>query len=77
MPCCGSLAVCGSKAGPLFQFDDKQPLKRSKFVALLRQVLMSAGIEAVGYTGHSFRVSSATTTAQCGMYTRLHNSVIR
>ena len=47
-------AVRESEAGPLFHFEDKQPLKRSKFIALLRQALTSAGIEAAGYTGHSF-----------------------
>lgn len=61
------LAMRGSITGPLFQFMNKQPLKRSKFVALLRQALTSAGIEAAGYTGHSFRVGAATTAAQCGV----------
>ena len=37
------------------------------FVARVREMLGSAGIPADGYSGHSFRIGTATTAAQAGI----------
>ena len=34
---------------------------------VVRKALMAAGLEAVNYAGHSFRIGAATTAAQCGL----------
>ena len=56
-----------SGEGPLFQFRDGSPLTRARFVLEFRKALSSAGVQADGYTGHSFRIGAATTAAAKGI----------
>ena len=51
------LAIWGSSKGPLFHFRSSQPLTCKRFVAEVRDVLSPP----------SFRISAATTAAQCGI----------
>lgn len=57
----------GFAPGPLFCLENKQPLRRSLFVQLVRNALGSQGIDSVKYSGHSFRIGAATTAAQVGI----------
>ena len=61
------LVVRGNVAGPLFIWKDGQFLTRSSFVAAVRRVLESAGLNASDFNGHSFRIGAATTAASRGM----------
>lgn len=61
------VAKRGSTPGPLFQFEDGSFLTREKFVAEVKQLLVSAGINPSPYSGHSFRIGAATTAAHAGM----------
>ena len=61
------LARRGNIPGPLFQWDNHTPLSKSKFVEHVRQALLRANIPAHLYTGHSFRIGAATTTASAGI----------
>jgi hypothetical protein len=61
------LAIRGFDNGPLFRWRDGTPLQRPVFVAKLRGILAAAGIEATGYSGHSFRIGAATTAAANGV----------
>ena len=56
-----------SGEGPLFQFRDGSPLTRARFVSEFRKALSSAGVQADGYTGHSFQIGAATTAAAKGI----------
>ena len=44
-----------------------QALTRESFVAKVREMLSSSGIDRSKYAGSSFRISTATTAAQCGI----------
>ena len=44
-----------------------QALIREHFVAKVRDALSSSGIDRSKYAGNSFRISAATTVAQCGI----------
>ena len=57
----------GNAPGPLFQWDNHTPLSKLKFVEHVRQALLMANIPAHLYTGHSFRIGAATTTASAGI----------
>ena len=61
------LSIRGGDAGQLFHFHDGRPLTRERFVAKVRGALTAAGIEENKYAGHSFRIGTATTAAQCGI----------
>lgn len=63
----GYMAARGPAAGPLFHFSDGRALTRARFVAAVRVALTRAGVDAKGYSGHSFRIGAATTAAQRGM----------
>ena len=45
----------------------KKHLGNNRFVHEIRVALPVAGITASDYSGHSFRISAATTVAQCGL----------
>ena len=53
----------GSGDGPLFRFENGQPLTRSRLVMKVRKALQEAGLQPDKYTGHSFRIGAATTAA--------------
>lgn len=61
------LVVRGNSAGPLFIWKDGLFLTRANFVAAVRQVLESAGLDASDFNGHNFRIGAATTAASRGM----------
>ena len=61
------LSLRGTGGGPLFKFEDGSFLQRDRFVAEVRKLLRSAGIEASPYSGHSFRIGAATTAALAGV----------
>ena len=57
----------GTKAGPLFQWEGGVPLRKSKFIAAVRQALASQGVDSTKYAGHSFRIGAATIAAMHGV----------
>ena len=57
------LAVWGNSPGPMFQFKDRTPLTKQRFIFHIRSALQSAGIDPTQYAGHSFRIGAATTAA--------------
>ena len=57
----------GNLAGPLFRFENGEPLMRKKFVSWVKSGLSTAGIEHKNCNGHSFRIGAATTAAFKGM----------
>ena len=59
--------------GPFFHFSSGQPLTRDSFVKEVQLALLSRGVEAAAFTGHSFRIGAATTVAAHG----LPNSLIK
>jgi integrase len=71
------LAIRPSSPGPLFIFQDGSPLTREKLRLALAEVLTAAGINASGYTGHSFRIGAATTAARAGLSDSLIQSLGR
>ena len=52
---------------PLLCVGDGTPLACSKCVKMLRSVLQKLGFQPTIYTGHSFRIGAATTTAATGL----------
>ena len=61
------IAVRPSITGPLFVFKDGSHLTREKLVCCVRQALSAAGMDTMGYSGHSFRIGAATTAALRGV----------
>ena len=57
----------GTAHGPFFKFKDGRSLTRARFVEAVRKALVSAGIGAEQYSGHSFRIGAATTAAAKGV----------
>ncbi len=53
--------------GPLFLTAAGTPLTKPKLIALIRDTLQRAGIQAAAYSGHSFRIGAATTAAARGI----------
>jgi len=49
--------------GPLFILENGRLLSKTKFVDHVHQVLLSTGLPAHLYAGHSFRIGAATTAA--------------
>ena len=64
----------GNTPGPLFKWADSRYLTREKFVAHVRLALSAAGLMAINYAGHSFRIGAATTAAHCGIQDALKRS---
>jgi integrase len=60
------LAIRPPTPGPLFVFQDGTPLSRDKLVSQLRDALSLLGIDAMNFSGHSFRIGAATTAAKAG-----------
>jgi len=71
------LAVRPPSPGPLFIFKDGAPLSQRKFISSLREALSQAGINPIGYSGHSLRIGAATTAATLGMSDSLIKSLGR
>ena len=61
------LRVRGSQPGPLFMWENRQPLTRDQFVKEVRKVLKKASLPAEQFAGHSFRIGAATTAATVGV----------
>ena len=58
----------------LFIFKDGRVLSRDRFVAQVRQAIGALRLNSQDYTGHSFQINgAATTAAECG----LEDSVIK
>ena len=57
----------GTKSGPLFLFENGQPLSRVKLVSLVREALSSVGMDVLKYCGHSFCIGAATTALRAGI----------
>ena len=60
------LAHRGNVPGPLFLFQNGQPLSRSLLTDWLRQILASANIPG-NFSSHSFRIGAATVAASNGV----------
>ena len=61
------LARRGSEPGALFQWQDRTPLSKTRFVEAVRQALTAALLLAQDYASHSFRIGAATTAAMAGL----------
>lgn len=61
------IGVRGTSPGPLFKFSDGSPLTRDSFVRQLRAALSPSGVDPAQYSGHSFRIGTATSTAAAGV----------
>ena len=61
------LARRGYTPGALFQWDNRIPLSKTKFVGATRQALSAANLPAKDYAGYSFRIGAATTAATAGL----------
>ena len=60
------LAIRPPTPGPLFVFQDGNPLTRDKLVSQMRDALSQLGIDSTNFSGHSFRIGAATTAAKVG-----------
>ena len=67
------LARRGNTPRALFQWDNRTPLSKTKFVDATRQALSAAKLSAKDYMGLSFRIGAATTAATA----RLEHSTIQ
>ncbi len=56
----------GPGAGPFFRYWDGRPLTRARMVKEMKEALSRAGVDSMGYSGHTFRKGAATTAAKCG-----------
>ena len=61
------LARRGTSPGALFQWQDRTPLSKHRFVEEVRKALTAANLPAMEYAGHSFRIGAATTAAAVGL----------
>ena len=59
--------IRGFKNGPLFLFQNGDPVLRHKFGSLLKTNLAKAGFDIQLYKGHSFRIGAATSAAAAGI----------
>ena len=57
----------GDTPGALFQWENRIPLSKTKFVEAIRRALTAANLPAKDYAGHSFRIGAATTAASAGL----------
>ena len=60
------LASRGDRLGPLFLFQNGQPLSRALLTDLLRQIVASANIPG-NFSSHSSRIGAATVAARNGV----------
>ena len=63
--------------GPLFCFENGEPLTRKNFVSSVKSSLSAAGMEHKNYNGHNFRIGAATTAAAKGMEDPLIKTLCR
>ena len=61
------MALRGPGEGPLFRFQNGNPLTRQRLVTRRQEVLQRVGIDCSKYSGHSFRIGAATTAAAKGI----------
>ena len=61
------LHIRSTAPGPLYRLEDGNPLRKSKFISLVRLALASQGVADKGYSGHSFRIGAATSAAMQGI----------
>ena len=61
------LELRGGKPGPLFLFQNQEPLTYPRFVDAVREVLKRSGLDEEKYCSHSFRIGAAITAASKGM----------
>lgn len=62
------LYICMAKQeGKLFCFEYGKLLTREHFVTRVRLALSSAGIDCKPYSGHSFRIGTATAAGRQGL----------
>jgi len=61
------LSQRGNAPSPLFMWEDRRPLSKTKFVEEVRQSLLAVNLPVHLYTGHSFRIGAATTAASAGI----------
>ena len=61
------LAIRGASPAPLFQLQDRTPLTKDYFIQKFRAALTDIGLEASQYTGHSFKIGTATTATEKGI----------
>ena len=60
------MAVFPQGKGPLFMHEDNSPVTRSRFVQHAKCMLQLANIDAIRYSGHSYRIGAATAAAVAG-----------
>ena len=60
------MVLRGEGQGPFFRYEHGKGLTRRVFVAEVKKALVSQGMDAVGISGHSFRIGAATTAAMNG-----------
>ncbi len=61
------LAIRPSSPGPLFVLQSGAPLSRQFLVSRIRQALANSDWDVAKFSGHSFRIGAATTTARAGI----------
>ena len=59
--------VRGSDPGPFFCFAYGCPLTKAVFIARVKSMLLASGISPDQYSGHSFRVGTATAAAEADL----------
>jgi len=57
------LALRPPTPGPLFIFQDGSPLSRGQLTAHLRAALCNVGLQSTRFSGRSFRIAAASTSA--------------
>ena len=65
MICCSVMAR--GNQSPFFCFNNGRALTWDCFVRELHLAISAGGIDASAYTGHGFRISTATTAVACGL----------
>ncbi len=60
------MVLRGEGQGPFFRYEHGKGLTRRVFVVEVKKALVSQGMDAVGISGHSFRIGAATTAAMNG-----------
>ena len=61
------IAVRSSIPGPIFVSLDGCPLSWDTFVHIVREALLTGGLDVSCYSGHSFKIGAATTAARVGI----------
>ena len=62
------MSVRPAGSGPFFMERDGRPLSWPALVAGIRRALVSAGVDVSHFSGHSFRIGTATTAAHFAFY---------